>query len=111
VAVWRDQPADLRFASDRQAMSQATTPAVFDRCRARIEELLEGHADMSVVERTIDDQYALDRDQKDALWLWASGRRTRLISDPADGPFIGDTSPARARDPRDNLRYPTDAHD
>lgn len=59
-------------------MSSANAPAVFDGCRASVDELLDAGVDMGVVERTIDD-YALDREEKDALWLWASGRRDRLI--------------------------------
>jgi hypothetical protein len=41
---------------------------VFDGCRARVDELL--------------DACVLDRDEKDALWLWASGRRERLTRQP-----------------------------
>jgi hypothetical protein len=50
--------------------------AVFDGCRDRVGELLDARADMGVVERTID-AYALDRDEKDALWLWSRGRTPR----------------------------------
>jgi hypothetical protein len=50
--------------------------AVFDGCRDRVEKLLDAHADMGVVESTID-AYALDRDEKDALWLWSRGQRPR----------------------------------
>jgi hypothetical protein len=34
---------------------------------------------MGVVETAID-AYALDRDEKDALWLWSYGRRARNAS-------------------------------
>jgi hypothetical protein len=54
--------------------SKAT--AVFDGCRDRVGKLLDANADMRVVERTID-AYALDRDEKDALWLWSDGQRPR----------------------------------
>ena len=54
--------------------SKAT--AVFDGCLDRVGKLLDANADMRVVERTID-AYALDRDEKDALWLWSDGQRPR----------------------------------
>jgi len=57
-------------------MSAAHGPVFFDCCRAAITELIEADAGMDVVECTID-AYALDRDEEDALWLWAAGRRTR----------------------------------
>ncbi len=60
-------------------MTHTSAPAFFDGCRARVDELLDAHVDMGVVEHTID-AYALDRDAKDALWLWVYGRRARLIS-------------------------------
>lgn len=60
-------------------MTRASAPAFFDGCRARVDELLDAHADIGVVELTID-AYALDRDAKDALWLWVYGRRARRIS-------------------------------
>jgi hypothetical protein len=50
--------------------------AFFDCCRAGVAELLHARADFDVVEGTID-SYALDRDQKDALWLWASAAASR----------------------------------
>jgi hypothetical protein len=37
---------------------------------------------MELVERTID-ACVLDRDEKDALWLWASGRHDRLKRRPS----------------------------
>ncbi len=60
-------------------MSSTDVPVLFDGCRARVDELLDAHADMGVVERAIDAS-ALNGEEKDALWLWASGRRDRLIS-------------------------------
>jgi len=54
--------------------SKAT--AVFDGCRDRVGKLLDAHADMGVVESAIDAS-ALDRDEKDALWLWSHGRTPR----------------------------------
>lgn len=63
-------------------------PASFLSCRAVVCELLEGGADIAEVERTID-AYALERDHKDALWLWAVGRRERPRSDTSDHPLTG----------------------
>jgi len=60
-------------------MTRTEAPVHFDGCRERVDELVETHADMGVVERTID-TYALGREEKDALWLWASGRRDRLAT-------------------------------
>jgi hypothetical protein len=37
-----------------------------------------------------------EREDKDALWLWASARRDRRISGTSEHPIIGST----ARDPR-----------
>jgi len=56
-------------------MSSADPPICFDSCRAAIAELLKLDARTDIVEHTID-AYPLDRDAKDALWLWAIGRRT-----------------------------------
>lgn len=93
-------------------MSSPAAPVYFDCCRAQIDELLHAHADMGVVERTIDDTYALDREEKDALWVWAAGRRDRLVSDASDCPTIGSTVRIGAGDPTDDLRYPRGAgHD
>jgi len=64
----------------RRGESGIDAPVLFDGCRARVDELLDAHADMGAVERTIDDT-ALGREEKDALWLWARGRRDRLISE------------------------------
>jgi hypothetical protein len=50
--------------------------AVFDGCRERVDDLLDANADRRLVDSTID-AYALDRDEKDALWLWSHGRRPR----------------------------------
>jgi hypothetical protein len=57
-------------------MSSRKATAVFNRCRDGVARLLDAHADMGVVERAIDG-YALDRDEKDALWLWSHGRTPR----------------------------------
>ncbi|MHB8658033.1 MAG: hypothetical protein ACYC91_08780 [Solirubrobacteraceae bacterium] len=51
----------------------------FDSCRAGVVELLELGAGMDVIEHTIE-AYPLDRDAKDALWLWAIARPTRPAS-------------------------------
>lgn len=98
---------DTARASDDEdpEMSSSDTPGFFDFCRARIDELLDHHADMGIVERTIDDANALDREEKDALWLWASERRHRIISGGANRPVIGSTARTDAGEPKDDLRY------
>lgn len=53
----------------------------FDGYRAWIDELLDARADMELIERAIDG-CVLDRDEKDALWLWASGRGDRRTRRP-----------------------------
>jgi hypothetical protein len=58
-------------------MTTTGIPVAFDGCRARVDELLDARADMEAVERAID-VCVLDRDEKDALWLWASGRHDWL---------------------------------
>lgn len=65
-------------------MSSTKATAVFDGCRDRVDELLEANADMRVVDSTID-AYALDRDEKDALWLWSHGCRPRGRARTAGG--------------------------
>jgi hypothetical protein len=93
-------------------MSGTAAPAAFDCYRARIGELLDGHADMVVVEHAIAAAYALDGEEKDALWLWASGRRDRRCSGAPEPPIIGSTAATEARDPNDILDYPKGAgHD
>jgi len=73
-------PAARRFA----LMHVSTTPtSYFDRCRVGIDELLGARTNMRTIEGTID-TYALDEEEKDALWLWASGRRDRHGSIPAE---------------------------
>lgn len=42
---------------------------LFDCCRDAITELVEAGADVDTVEQAIE-TYGLDRDEKDALWLW-----------------------------------------
>ena len=69
-------------------MHVSTTTSYFDRCRVGIDELLDAHTNMRAIECTIDD-YALDGEEKDALWLWASGRRHRLASDASDRLILG----------------------
>jgi hypothetical protein len=63
-------------------MTSTRAPLPFDGCRERLDELLGARADMDVVERVID-TCALDRDEKDALWLWASGQRDLLEQHPS----------------------------
>jgi hypothetical protein len=69
-------------------MSTMDTEALFDRCRTGVAELLDAGAGMRVVERAIED-CALDGDEKDALWLWASGRRHRRMSDRFGRQIVG----------------------
>ncbi|CAN5461541.1 hypothetical protein BH20ACT17_BH20ACT17_00250 [soil metagenome] len=65
-----------------------TTGSYFDRCRVGVDELLDARTDMRAIEGTIDD-YALDEEEKDALWLWASGRRSRHVSVASERPIVG----------------------
>jgi hypothetical protein len=67
----------MHHHNERMPMTTNGIPLLFDGCRARVDELLDARADMEVVEQEID-ACGLDRDEKDALWLWASGRRERL---------------------------------
>jgi hypothetical protein len=62
-------------------MTTTGAPVPFDGCRARVDRLFDAHADMELVERAID-ACVLDRDEQDALWLWASGRQDRLTRQP-----------------------------
>ncbi len=70
------------------AMTRADTPAFFDCCCAGAAELLDAGAGMDVIQATIE-AYALDREEKDALWLWAHGRHDRLIGDRLDRQIVG----------------------
>lgn len=74
-------------------MSTTNTPAFFDCCRAGVAELIDAHAGMDVIERTVD-AYALGREEKDALWLWARGQHDRLSGDRFDRQTV--TRQARA---------------
>jgi hypothetical protein len=87
-------------------MSSAAQAAFFDRWRAWIDELLDEHADMGVVEHAIDAAHALDGEEKDALWLWANGRRERIITGALERPIIGSTASARAGERTDIFGYP-----
>jgi hypothetical protein len=75
-------------------MSSNDALLLYDCCRAEVAELLDAHADFDVVEGAIDG-CALDRDEKDALWLWASAPR------PADRRPVGvpDHHPAARAEP------------
>lgn len=57
----------------------ALQPALYETCRARLECLLDVAGDIDDVERTIEG-YALDRENKAALWLWATARRAQPTS-------------------------------
>ena len=74
-------------------MSRIDAPSFFDCCRAAIAELLDADAGMDVIQRAID-AYALDREQQDALWLWAIGRPTGASTFAPDRPFVARTQPA-----------------
>ena len=63
-------------------MTTRGAPVSFEVCRARVDELLDARADMELVERTID-ACMLDRDARDALWLWASGSWDRRKRQPS----------------------------
>jgi len=71
-------------------MSNTNAPPFFDCCRAAVAELLDANTDFDLVERTID-TYALGREEKDALWLWAFAMRhahRRPIAPPDHGPAV-----------------------
>lgn len=67
-------------------MSASDIPASFLSCQAGVRELLAGGVDIAEVERT-SDAYPLERDDKDAWWLWAVGGRERPGSDTSDHPL------------------------
>jgi hypothetical protein len=84
---------------------------VFDGWRSRVDELLAARVPMSVVECMID-AYALDREAKDALWLWASARRDRLKSGASEHLNIAGTARTQVADALDTPGYPMGAgHD
>jgi hypothetical protein len=92
-------------------MSSTVAPVVFDGYRSWVDELLAKNVPMGVVEHMID-ACALEREDRDALWLWASGRRDRLISGAPQTWIIGSTVPAEAGEQHDTLGYPKGAgHD
>jgi hypothetical protein len=64
----------IRPVDPPASVSSRKATAVFNGCRDRVDKLLDANADRRVVDSTID-AYALDRDEKDALWLWSHGRR------------------------------------
>lgn len=68
-------------------MSATEIPASFLSCRAGVCELLVAGVPMAEVERTID-AYPLERDHKDALWLWAIGRREQPLHVGAYHPIL-----------------------
>ncbi len=68
-------------------MSATEIPASFLSCRAGVGELLAAGVPMAEVERAIGG-YALERDHKDTLWLWAIGRREQPLHVGADHPII-----------------------
>lgn len=80
-------------------MSASDITASFPSCQAGIRELLESGIHIAEVERTID-AYPLEREHKDALWLWAVGGRERPGSDTSDHPLTAaalGTAPAANR--------------
>ena len=101
-----------RWTSETKPTTRSPVAAVFDRWRARIDDLLAGHADMGVVEHAIAAADALDGEEKDALWLWASGRRDRHLNGAPHPPLIGGTAATEAGDPRTTPVCPNGAgHD
>lgn len=52
------------------------TVVLFEGYRERLDDLIGVDTDIDDVERTIEG-YALDRENKAALWLWATARRER----------------------------------
>jgi hypothetical protein len=91
----RRDSASRAATTTARPMSSPVAVTVFDRCRSRVDELFDAHVPMDLVERMID-AHALEREDKDALWLWASARRDRLLSGTSEHPIIAST----ARDPR-----------
>ncbi|MGH2918796.1 MAG: hypothetical protein ACRDLS_09410 [Solirubrobacteraceae bacterium] len=73
-------------------MSNTNALVRYDGCRVQVDKLVEARADMGVVERAIE-SYALDSDEKAALWLWANGRRDQRVSAGAGRPLLGHTDP------------------
>jgi hypothetical protein len=71
----------------KRSATSIDVPTFFDCCRAGVNELLDANVEMDVVERAID-TYALDSEEKDALWLWASGRRDCRVG-RADALLVG----------------------
>ena len=55
--------------------------------RARVDEMLEAHAGMDVVERAIEAS-PLPSEEKSVVWLWAWSRR-HPASAPSRGPIRG----------------------
>ena len=90
--------------------SRTGVPASFLSCRAGICELLAAGVDMAEVERTIE-AYALDRDEKSALWLWAIGRRRRPRSEPDRSPEQRPGSHTLTPAQNDNLLWKGAGHD
>ena len=73
-------------------MTPTASPILYDRCRARVQELVDTRTEMADVERAIE-VYPLDSDERAALWLWASGRRARRGGDASDPVVVGRTWP------------------
>lgn len=57
-------------------MSVTDHAAVFDSYRTRLQDVLAENDDITSVEHVID-SYALDSEEKAALWLWAVAPRAR----------------------------------
>jgi len=60
----------------------------FGRCGARLRELLDAGASIESVEYAIE-SFALGRDEKSALRLWARSRDDPLPGDAGDEPIDG----------------------
>ena len=84
-------------------MSAGDITASFLSCQAGVRELLVDGVDIVEVERTID-AYPLERDHKDALWLWAVGGRERPGSDTSDHPLTAGAQRTTPRTDRHRAR-------
>lgn len=64
--------------------TDASTP--FGPYGARLRQLLDAGASVAIVEHAIE-SFALGRDEKSALWLWARSRHDPLTGDSGDKPI------------------------
>lgn len=69
-------------------MSATDHAAVFDSYRTRLQDVLAENDDITSVEHVID-SYALDSEEKAALWLWAIAPRDRSGNSAANRRLAG----------------------